>query len=97
MLRSLVGSEMCIRDSSYTSVPLLATIDENPKYEDDKCVQVIGEIRIPKTKESQGKKVIISLYFGNTEIHMKVLDETTGKTYEDYFDFLYTNQAKFVE
>ena len=80
-----------------STIPLLATADENPKYEDDTGVQKIGEILIPCTEESHGKKIIINLYFGHTEIHMKVFDESTQKTYEDCFDFLYENQAKFVE
>ena len=80
-----------------STIPLLATANENPKYKDDKGVKVIGEIRIPKTKESWGKKIIINFYFGETELKVKVFDETTGETYEKEIDFMFDNCVKFEE
>jgi hypothetical protein len=80
-----------------SAIPLLATTEENPKYEDDDGVHEIGRIRVPRTKESHNKRIITSVFFGNTEIHMKVFDETTTNTYDGYFDFLYVNHVKFVE
>jgi len=83
--------------ATHSSIPLRATTAENPKYKDDEGVQKIGEILIPKTKESRGKDMITSFYFGDTEIKMKVFDEATGKTYEKEIDFLYDNCVKFEE
>lgn len=71
--------------SSVTSIPLLATTNANPKYRDDEDVKLIGTIKIPRTKESQGKKIITNLYFGDTEIHIKVLDETTKENLRRLF------------
>ena len=84
------------KDIDHTAIPLLATTNASPMYKDDNGVTLIGKIKIPRTKENQGGKLVTNLYFGDTEIHVKVFDEATKKTYEDYFDFLYVNQAKFV-
>ena len=67
---------------------LFCTEDPDPKYSDIDGVKLIGEIEIPNAKEKHGKKIIKHVYFGDTEIYLKITDETTGETYEETFDFL---------
>ena len=75
-------------DGDYTTSKLHCTEDPDPKYTDVKGVEMIGEIKIPRTKDKHGKNIIKLVYFGDTEIYLKITDEATGKTYQGKFDFL---------
>jgi len=76
-------------DGAYSTIQLLATKNESPRYKDDEGVQEVGRVLIPKIKERQGKKIITNFYFGDTEIYIHVFDETSGETYEKEIDFMF--------
>ena len=72
--------------------------DPDPKYYYNvEGVDLIGEMKIPRTIESRGKEIIKHIYFGDTEIYMKVTDETSGETYEKRFDFLTNRDVKLLD
>jgi len=67
------------------------------KYCDDDGLKMVGEIRIPRTKESDGKDVEVNHYFGSTEVKVVAYDKATDKKYEGHFDFLVQNEVKFIK
>jgi len=75
----------------YTRISLYCTKNENPIYCDDEGVDLIGEVKIAKSKEGQDgqkHKIIKKLFFGDTELLLNITDEATGVTYQERFDFL---------
>jgi len=80
-----------------TSIQLYATEMEDPKYTDEDCVKKVGEIHLPKTKKSYGKKIDVNFSFGTTELKVVVHDVTTDEKYEGHFDFLLENEVKFIK
>jgi len=74
--------------SKVAYIPLFCTEDRDPKYTDIKGVELVGRFEIPRTKKKYGKKIIKHVYFGDTEIYVKVTDEASGEPYEKRFDFL---------
>jgi len=84
-------------DNTGTTSGLYCTEDPDPKYTDVKGVEFIGEIRIPRSKEKHGKRIIKQVYFGDTEIYLKITDEACGTTYEKRFDFLSIRDVKLLD
>jgi len=82
-------------DIDYSIISLFASKKTNVIYQDEEGVQMIGKIRIPYTEASRGKQITTNIFFGSTEITLKVKDETTGNTFDGKFDFLCENKAEF--
>ena len=71
--------------------------DSDPKYAEDEGVSLVGEIEIPNSKNQNGKEILQSFYFEDTDIYLKITDKTTGETYHDRFDFFIDNGVKFID
>jgi len=83
-------------DTPSTRNLLFCSKDPDPKYTDDEGVTLIGEIEIPKSKDQHGKKITQLIYFGDTDIYVKITDQTTETTYHERFDFFIDKEVKFV-
>ena len=75
-------------DSKNTTIYLCcSTIKSDPTYCDEEGVEVIGKLTLPKREESKEQPITLEVKFGQTELHIFVKDELTGKTYEKYLTF----------
>jgi len=75
-------------DFMFTSISLFCTEDPNPKYFDVDGVELVGEIKLPKRKHSNGTEILLRLFFGDTEIHLETTETATGNTLKTKFDVL---------
>ncbi|KAL3885515.1 hypothetical protein ACJMK2_025568 [Sinanodonta woodiana] len=66
--------------SSFT-VQLFATQNENPKYVTDPGCFKVGEMRVDVDTNVpyKDREFIVSLSFGDTELHVKALEKSTGR------------------
>ena len=81
---------------NYTCSALYCSEDTDPNFCDVKGVELIGKIIIPNSKEKYGRRIIKHVYFGDTEIYVKITDEATGEMYEKRFDFLSVRDVKLL-
>ncbi|KAL3885508.1 hypothetical protein ACJMK2_025561 [Sinanodonta woodiana] len=67
--------------ASRITVRLVATEKENPKYVTDPGCFKVGEmiVDVDTNVPFKDRKFIISLSFGDTELHVKVLEKSTGR------------------
>jgi len=82
------------KDAKSTLIALYRSLLDDPKFCNFNGVNKVAEVKIDKT--SDNTRVNMCLYFGDTEIHMKVVDEATGKKYEKTFNFLTNRTMNFA-
>ena len=70
---------------------IYATPNKQVRYIDDNGVKKIGEIEVemPDTTGGINRQITITMYFGRTEIEVKVRDETSGNESRVKIDFSY--------
>eukprot|EP00658_Telonema_sp_P-2_P026558 TRINITY_DN20738_c0_g1_i2.p1 TRINITY_DN20738_c0_g1~~TRINITY_DN20738_c0_g1_i2.p1 ORF type:complete len:102 (+),score=6.52 TRINITY_DN20738_c0_g1_i2:75-380(+) len=90
MLRSLVGSEMCIRDRSYHSYSTTAHCDP------DSCVKVRGSPHLPLITHNHTHITHTHIKFAactkETVLHIKVLHTLLDLQPSHYFSQLYQHR-----
>jgi len=78
-------------DQTSMSINVFASTSPTPTYTDDEgCAKVAAlTVEMPITHGGTNRNVQVAMLFGDTEIIVEALDETTGKRTTAAIDFLY--------
>ncbi|XP_060594200.1 heat shock 70 kDa protein 12A-like isoform X2 [Ruditapes philippinarum] len=69
-------------------IDIYATQQLNPKYTDEPGCHKIGTIDVPVSGSGLGRKVMVKMIFGGTEIEVECTEVATGKITRTKVDFL---------
>lgn len=78
-------------NQTHAYFPIYTTPNKEVRYTDENGVKKIGEIEVdmPDTTGGLERQIIVTMYFGRTEIEVEAKDETSGNESRVKIDFSY--------
>jgi hypothetical protein len=80
-------------DQTSVGLSFYATSNVDPVYVDEPGMEKLGHLSviIPPAHGNTERPVVVSMYFGQTEIKINAVDKTTGKEYETVLNYAWSH------